>query len=231
MSGSNTSDRRKTIETCENIYLHAEESSKLRARTPPANPHRILLHRDKGDTSIRTNGLGMRIIGGQECEDGSLGCFVTSVLPGGPADVQGNIEVGDQILEFNGNSLIDSTYEEVRMLQDQCGDIVQLVVQHNNIRFQINGGQTLSSIEVSRHFETVPRLSSSLTRKRRNLPPLPPSLSSTFPKQLKKQLYQTVETLEVPSVKELKPILINRGRLLGNQRSIRFQAQDRTRIR
>ncbi len=125
--------------------------------------------------------------------------------------------MGDQILEFNGNSLIDSTYEEVRMLQDQCGDIVQLVVQHNNIRLQINGGQALSSMEVSRHFETVPRLSSSLTRKRRNLPPLPPSLSSTFPKQPKRQLYETVETLEVPNVKELKPILINRGRLLGKE--------------
>ncbi|CAF0936519.1 unnamed protein product [Adineta ricciae] len=219
MSSSTTNassgDRRKTIETCENIYLHAEESSKLRARTPPSNPHRILLHRDKSDTSIRTNGLGMRIVGGQECEDGSLGCFVTNILPGGPADVQGNIEVGDQILEFNGNSLIDSTYEEMRILQDHCGDIVQLVVQHNNIRLQINGGQTLSSIEVSRHFETVPRLSSSLTRKRRNLPPLPPSLSSSFPKQPKRQLYETVETLEVPNVKELKPILINRGRLLA----------------
>ncbi|CAF0737478.1 unnamed protein product [Rotaria sordida] len=215
MSGSTSGDRRKTIETCENIYLHAEESSKLRARTPPSNPHRILLHRDKNDTSIRTNGLGMRIVGGQECEDGSLGCFVTNILPGGPADVQGNIEVGDQILEFNGNSLIDSTYEEVRMLQDQCGDIVQLVVQHNNIRLQINGGQTLSSIEISRHFETVPRLASSMTRKRRNLPPLPSSLSSSFAKQPKRQLYETVETLEVPNVKELKPILINRGRLLA----------------
>jgi hypothetical protein len=144
-----------------------------------------------------------------------LGCFVTNILHGGPADVQGNIEVGDQILEFNGHSLIESTYEEVRILQDLCGDIVQLVVQHNNIRLQINGGQTLSSIEISRHFETVPRLASSLTRKRRNLPPLPPSLSSTFPKQQKRELYETVETLEVPNVKELKPILINRGRLLG----------------
>lgn len=72
-SSASGGDRRKTIETCENIFLHAEESSKLRARTPPSNPHRILLHRDKNDTSIRTNGLGMRIVGGQECEDGSLG--------------------------------------------------------------------------------------------------------------------------------------------------------------
>ena len=100
------------------------------------------------------NGLGMRIIGGHECntktnlkivktfklkhnyligEDGSLGCFVTLVIKGGPADMN-NIEVGDQILEFNGHSLIDSTYEEVRCLQNNGGDYVQLVVQHNNIR-------------------------------------------------------------------------------------------------
>ena len=76
ITGSTSGDRRKTIETCENIYLFAEESSKLRARTPPSNPHRVLLHRDKNDASIRTNGLGMRIVGGQECEDGSLGSYL-----------------------------------------------------------------------------------------------------------------------------------------------------------
>ncbi len=146
-----------------------------------------------------------------------VGCFVTNILHGGPADIQGNIEVGDQILEFNGHSLIESTYEEVRILQDHCGDIVQLVVQHNNVRLQINAGQTLSSMEISRHFETVPRLASSLTRKRRNLPPLPPTLPSTYLKQQKRESYETVETLEVPNVKELKPILINRGRLLGKR--------------
>ena len=141
-----------------------------------------------------------------------LGCFVTNVIPDGPANVQGNIEVGDQILEFNGISLIDSTYEEVRTLQDRCGDIVQLVVQHNNIRLQINSGQTLSSIEVSRHFETIPRLALTISRKRRNLPPLPSS-------SIKRQSYEIVETLEVPNVK-LKSILVNHGRLLGNLSNI-----------
>ena len=82
------------------------------------------------------NGLGMRIIGGHECEDFSLGCFVTLVIKCGPADMN-NIEVGDQILELNGHSLIDSTYEEVRNLQNNSGDYVQIVVQHNNIRFNI----------------------------------------------------------------------------------------------
>lgn len=49
-----TNDRRKTIETCENIFLQSEESTKLRARTPPSNPHRILLYKDKNDKSIRS---------------------------------------------------------------------------------------------------------------------------------------------------------------------------------
>lgn len=79
----------------------------------------------------------MRIVGGHECEDGSLGCFVTLVIKGGPADIN-SIEIGDQILEFNGHSLIDSTYEEVRTLQNNSGDYVQLVVHHNNIRSDKN---------------------------------------------------------------------------------------------
>lgn len=47
-------ERRKTIETCENIFLQSEENTKLRVRTPPSNPHRILLYRDKLDKSIRS---------------------------------------------------------------------------------------------------------------------------------------------------------------------------------
>jgi hypothetical protein len=47
-------DRRKTIETCENIFLQSEESTKLRARTPPSNPHRILLYKDKTDKLVRS---------------------------------------------------------------------------------------------------------------------------------------------------------------------------------
>jgi hypothetical protein len=53
-SNGGTNDRRKTIETCENIFLQSEESTKLRARTPPSNPHRILLYKDKSDKSIRS---------------------------------------------------------------------------------------------------------------------------------------------------------------------------------
>jgi hypothetical protein len=53
-STGSSNDRRKTIETCENIFLQSEESTKLRARTPPSNPHRILLCKDKTDKSLRS---------------------------------------------------------------------------------------------------------------------------------------------------------------------------------
>jgi hypothetical protein len=38
------------------------------------------------------------MIGGHECEDGSLGCFVSMVQKAGPADIN-NIEVGK--MEFH----------------------------------------------------------------------------------------------------------------------------------
>lgn len=48
-----SNERRKTIETCENIFQQSEENTKLNVRTPPSNPHRILLYR-KNDKSIRS---------------------------------------------------------------------------------------------------------------------------------------------------------------------------------
>ena len=51
---ASSNDRRKTIETCENIFLQSEATTKLRVKTPPSNPHRILLYRDKTDKSIKS---------------------------------------------------------------------------------------------------------------------------------------------------------------------------------
>lgn len=153
-------------------------------------------------------------MGGHECEDGSLGCFVTQVIANGPAD-QNNIEVGDQILEFNGYSTIDSTYEEVRTLQNNCCDYIQLVVQHNNIRL-VNGDSTPNkNLATSRFYQTVPRLCQSSQRKRRNLPLLPAAKPTTPKDEKKEEGFVLAETLEVPIIQNvLKPILINRGRLL-----------------
>ena len=124
----------------------------------------------------------------------------------------------------------------MRQLQNSEGDYVQMVVQHNNIRsqFSTNG----SPIRISRHFQTIPRLCQSSSRRRRNLPPLPSSVNlisiSLFSilfyslfyailslcceqeTQLDKKndnnfSYIVAETLHVPCNSTLRPILINRG--------------------
>ena len=54
-SASSDINRRKTIETCENIFNQSEETTKLRAKSSPTNPHRILLYKDKSDRYVRSN--------------------------------------------------------------------------------------------------------------------------------------------------------------------------------
>jgi len=44
-----------------------------------------------------SSGLGFNIVGGEENE----GIFVSYILPGGPADVSGNLHKGDQLLSVS----------------------------------------------------------------------------------------------------------------------------------
>jgi hypothetical protein len=108
----------------------------------------------------------MLVVGGCMCDDETLGCFVKTVTKGGPADLN-RIEVGDQILEFNGHSLIDSTFEEYRTLQNSSGQYVQLIVQHNGKH------DTSSKSFMLRNYQTIPLFSNCNCRRRRNLPALP----------------------------------------------------------
>ncbi|XP_077990833.1 regulating synaptic membrane exocytosis protein 2-like [Glandiceps talaboti] len=91
---------------------------------------RLVLHQEYGDKSSRTNGYGMRVIGGKVAANGTLGAYVTKVIDGGPAMVEGCIKEGDQIMEWEGISLINKTFEEVKdIVKDSRGD-VSIVVLH-----------------------------------------------------------------------------------------------------
>ncbi|ELT90085.1 hypothetical protein CAPTEDRAFT_89075, partial [Capitella teleta] len=73
--------------------------------------------------------LGMRVVGGKMGPDGKLGAFVTHVIKEGPADLA-NIMEADQILEWDGSSLEDATFEEAQQILARSGDTVQLLVMH-----------------------------------------------------------------------------------------------------
>ena len=72
-------------------------------------------------------GLGVRLDGIQERDDndvpqGYIHHVIHTVKPDGPVRQQGGLEVGDELLEVNGTSLIDLSHEkavqvcEIRML-------------------------------------------------------------------------------------------------------------------
>ncbi|CAC5414488.1 RIMS1 [Mytilus coruscus] len=92
-------------------------------------PREVLLYRDSVPYSPRHHGLGMRVIGGKRGPDGGLGAYVTYVEKKGPADSYDIVE-GDQILFWNGKSLIDVSFEESRDIMSQSTDFVQLLVVH-----------------------------------------------------------------------------------------------------
>ncbi|XP_052847162.1 regulating synaptic membrane exocytosis protein 1 isoform X1 [Drosophila gunungcola] len=94
-----------------------------------ASKRRIILRRDPTDKAHRTRGFGMRVVGGKTGADGRLFAYVVWTVPGGAAEKNG-LQQGDKILEWNGMSLIDRSFEEVCSIMDRTGDIVELLVEH-----------------------------------------------------------------------------------------------------
>ncbi len=50
-------------------------------------------------------GTGITIVGGDNTSALDFGIFVKSITPGGPADRDGRIHIGDRIIAINGQSL------------------------------------------------------------------------------------------------------------------------------
>ncbi|XP_021345230.1 regulating synaptic membrane exocytosis protein 2-like [Mizuhopecten yessoensis] len=126
----------------------------------------VLLYRDKNDQNCRCNGLGMRVVGGQ-CRFGNrLGAFVTYVDTDGPADSYGILE-GDQVLMWNGKSLVDTTFEETKRIVNQSSEIVQLVVVHHEENY---GMVDITETAEYTEQESIPSIVQPI--------PLPPSVLS-----------------------------------------------------
>lgn len=81
--------------------------------------------------SIQRNGngsLGLQIMEGS---DGKV--YIQSVIDGGPADIQGNIEIGDQIVAVNGRNLLSMRYADALELLKSSGHTVEFVLSHASV--------------------------------------------------------------------------------------------------
>ncbi|XP_076323913.1 disks large homolog 1-like isoform X4 [Tachypleus tridentatus] len=82
-------------------------------------PRKVILN--KGST-----GLGFNIVGGEDDE----GIFISFILTGGVADLNGELKRGDQILSVNGVDLRHATHEEAAAELKGAGQSVSMVVQY-----------------------------------------------------------------------------------------------------
>ncbi|PVD25128.1 hypothetical protein C0Q70_15626 [Pomacea canaliculata] len=153
MNGMYRVESDNSVDADEPIMKHMMEGGvtilkqmERKRRPPPVEPtrynfpvKRILVTRDPKDRSLyfpwvvpsTGNGIGMKIVGGKEISGTSeTGAFVTAIYPGLIADqLHGELEVGDQVLEWNGIKLTGKTYEEVQQIITQTNGEIELVVR------------------------------------------------------------------------------------------------------
>ncbi|NP_001364901.1 disks large homolog 2 isoform 15 [Homo sapiens] len=90
-----------------------------RAVSLEGEPRKVVLH--KGST-----GLGFNIVGGEDGE----GIFVSFILAGGPADLSGELQRGDQILSVNGIDLRGASHEQAAAALKGAGQTVTIIAQY-----------------------------------------------------------------------------------------------------
>ncbi|XP_077197440.1 disks large homolog 2 isoform X5 [Paroedura picta] len=109
------------------IISHSQHSTVTRPPTVSiqrsisieGEPRKVVLH--KGST-----GLGFNIVGGEDGE----GIFVSFILAGGPADLSGELQRGDQILSVNGIDLRGATHEQAAAALKGAGQTVAIIAQY-----------------------------------------------------------------------------------------------------
>ncbi|XP_044180838.1 rab-3-interacting molecule unc-10-like isoform X8 [Acropora millepora] len=91
---------------------------------------------------------GLKVIGGKKTDDGKLGAFITEIRKGGPADRQAQLQKGDEIQEWNDQSLVDCTFEEVvesinsSMEDNQDSNELHLIVCREKSKFPTKSTQS-----------------------------------------------------------------------------------------
>lgn len=89
-----------------------------------------IVHLRKGEA-----GLGFNIVGGEDGEP----IFISHVLPGGTADLNGSIRKGDVLLRVNETPLVGATHNAAALALKACpaNSVVQLQLQYRPQEYQL----------------------------------------------------------------------------------------------
>lgn len=90
--------------------------------------------KEQRQITIRKNltaGLGFNIVGGTE----GVGIFVSAIIPGGAADLNGQLRKGDQLLAVNNVDLREASHQEATMALKAVGETALITAQYRPEEF------------------------------------------------------------------------------------------------
>ncbi|XP_027743071.1 tyrosine-protein phosphatase non-receptor type 13 [Empidonax traillii] len=73
-------------------------------------------------------GLGFQIVGGEKTGKLDLGIFIHSVIPGGPADLEGSLKPGHRLISINSTSLEGVSHHAALEILENAPEDVTLVI-------------------------------------------------------------------------------------------------------
>ncbi|XP_059326720.1 tyrosine-protein phosphatase non-receptor type 13 isoform X3 [Ammospiza nelsoni] len=121
-----------SMNTSENLLssaAHKESVDSLQTtQNRVATPEReITLVNLKKDEKL---GLGFQIVGGEKTGKLDLGIFIHSVIPGGPADLEGTLKPGHRLISINSTSLEGvSQHAALEILENAPEDVTLVISQ------------------------------------------------------------------------------------------------------
>ncbi|KAM4724608.1 afadin isoform 2-T2 [Anableps anableps] len=75
------------------------------------------------------SGMGVSIVAAKGAGQPNLGIYIKSVVKGGPAEMNGRLAAGDQLLSVDGLSLIGLSQDSAAAIMMQTGPVVSLTVE------------------------------------------------------------------------------------------------------
>ncbi|TDG99213.1 hypothetical protein EPR50_G00207700 [Perca flavescens] len=101
--------------------------------TSSAESTYLAAHREPEMVTITLNkplnsGMGVSIVAAKGAGRGNLGIYIKSIVKGGPAEMNGRLTAGDQLLSVDGQSLVDLSQERAAAIMMQTGPVVTLKV-------------------------------------------------------------------------------------------------------
>uniref|UniRef100_A0A8C3Y3Z9 Tyrosine-protein phosphatase non-receptor type 13 n=1 Tax=Catharus ustulatus TaxID=91951 RepID=A0A8C3Y3Z9_CATUS len=104
------------------VGQHAKNNITNRVATPEREITLVNLKKDE------KFGLGFQIVGGEKTGKLDLGIFIHSVIPGGPADLEGTLKPGHRLISINSTSLEGVSHQAALEILENAPEDVTLVI-------------------------------------------------------------------------------------------------------